>query len=83
MNPLSSPHDGGSHPTRPGWAKAGLAILGILALVLIARSGELSGWLPFLLILACPLMHRFRHRGHSVGGQAGAAADPSATEPRD
>lgn len=81
MNPLSSPHDGGSHPTRSFWAKAGLAILGILALVLIARSGELSGWLPFLLLLACPLMHRFMHRGH--GHRAGHAADRGTTDSRD
>jgi hypothetical protein len=22
------------------------------------------GWLPYLLLLACPLMHLFMHRGH-------------------
>ena len=28
------------------------------------------GYLPFLLILACPLMHLFMHRGHGHGGHA-------------
>lgn len=28
------------------------------------------GYLPFLLILACPLMHMFMHRGHGHGGHA-------------
>ena len=28
-------------------------------------------WLPFLLILACPLMHVFMHRGHGGHGHGG------------
>ena len=30
---------------------------------------HLFGWLPFLLLAACPLMHVFHHRGH--GGDHG------------
>ncbi|MCU7375687.1 DUF2933 domain-containing protein [Paucibacter sp. O1-1] len=30
---------------------------------------HLLGALPYLIILACPLMHLFIHRGHHQGGQ--------------
>lgn len=30
---------------------------------------HLLGFLPYLLLLACPLMHLFMHRGHGHGGQ--------------
>ena len=30
---------------------------------------HLLGALPYLIILACPLMHLFMHRGHRQGGQ--------------
>lgn len=26
------------------------------------------GWLPYLIILACPLLHMFMHRGHGSHG---------------
>lgn len=26
---------------------------------------HVMGWLPYLLLLACPLMHLFHHHGHS------------------
>jgi hypothetical protein len=31
--------------------------------------GHLLGIAPYLLFLACPLMHLFMHRGHGHGGQ--------------
>ncbi|HVJ40973.1 MAG TPA: DUF2933 domain-containing protein [Dongiaceae bacterium] len=34
---------------------------------------HLYGWLPFLFILACPLMHIFMHHGH--GGHGGHGND--------
>lgn len=30
---------------------------------------HLLGALPYLIILACPVMHLFMHRGHHHGGQ--------------
>ena len=48
---------------------------------------HLFGLLPFLLLLACPLMHFFMHGGHGHGGggppSSGAAADdpPSKGDP--
>ncbi|MGA0609615.1 DUF2933 domain-containing protein [Caldimonas sp. KR1-144] len=32
------------------------------------HTAHLFGALPYLVILACPLMHAFMHRGHDRGG---------------
>jgi len=44
--------------------------LGALALgyLIIEHRPHLFGWLPYLIILACPLMHFFMHRGHHHHG---------------
>jgi Protein of unknown function (DUF2933) len=45
---------------------------------------HLAGWipyLPYLLLLACPLMHLFMHGGHGHGGHgSNEAANESAKE---
>lgn len=52
--------------------------LGIAALLLIvehrAHALEAMPYLPYLLILACPLMHLFMHRGHSGHGHGSSEA---------
>ena len=54
-------------------SRTGIAVLvfgAIIAFFLITEhQAHLWGWLPFLLLLACPLMHIFMHGGH--GGHAG------------
>lgn len=40
-----------------------LALIGIFFFIQPGASGY--GWLPILLLMACPLMHLFMHRGHS------------------
>ncbi len=62
------------HEHHRGWfSAANIALYGFLAIAafyLIAEHrAHLLGWLPFLLILACPLLHVFMHRGH--GGHGG------------
>ena len=42
------------------WVFAALA----LVYLIVAHPAHLLGWLPFLVIMACPLMHLFMHRGH-------------------
>ena len=32
------------------------------------HQAHLYGWLPYLVLAACPLMHLFMHRGHHHGG---------------
>lgn len=38
---------------------------------------HLFGALPFLLVLLCPLMHLFMHRGHNGHARGGSAPNPS------
>lgn len=39
--------------------------------LLSEHRAHLLGTLPFLLLLACPLMHLFMHGGHGHGGHDG------------
>jgi hypothetical protein len=50
----------------------GAAALGYL---IIEHRPHLFGWLPYLIILACPLMHLFMHRGHHGHHYGGAPSD--------
>jgi len=46
--------------------KITLAIFAAVALVLLwgEHKGHLFGALPWLILLACPLIHKFMHGGH-------------------
>lgn len=62
------------------FSAANIALYGFLtiaAFYLIAEHrAHLLGWLPFLLILACPLLHVFMHGRH--GGHGGDKNSPKA-----
>ena len=45
------------------WLIWALAALGV-ALLVIDHWAHVLGILPYLVLLACPLMHFFMHRGH-------------------
>ena len=71
------------HPTKAGFwrTKSGIVtciFLGIAAILLIfehrVHALEAMPYLPYLLILACPLMHLFMHRGHSGHGHGSSEA---------
>lgn len=69
---MSLDHD--RQPTPGFWkSRTGLVTLGFLAIALFflltEHRAHVFGVLPWLLILACPLMHLFMHRGHGHGGQ--------------
>ena len=75
MNHDHSQHD--SEP-KPFWGSRysfGLIVLGAIAtyFLLSEHRAHFFGALPFLLLLACPLMHVFMHGGH--GGHGGGHAD--------
>lgn len=64
-----SPH----HHTEQGqkiwfFSRTGLVVCGFLVaiafLIATGHSAHLLGVLPYLLLLACPLMHIFMHGGH-------------------
>lgn len=52
---------------------AGLTLLVAIAVagfyLLTEHTAHVFGALPYLLVLACPLMHVFMHRGHGHGAQ--------------
>ena len=60
----------------PDW-RVGLVLLAFLAIagffLLTEHRAHLFGFLPFLLLLACPLLHVFMHSGHGGHDQNGAA----------
>jgi hypothetical protein len=41
-----------------------------LSYLIVMHRPHLLGWLPYLIILACPLMHFFMHRGHRHHGSS-------------
>ena len=55
--------------------------LGVAAFFLITEHGaHLFGFLPFALLLLCPLMHLFMHGGHGDHGSHDGAGSPSREE---
>lgn len=55
---------------RANWFFLGfLAIAGYF--LITEHQAHVIPYLPFLLLLACPLMHLFMHGGHGHGGHAG------------
>lgn len=63
-------------------SKSGLAVcafLGLAGVILILEHrARVLEWLPYLLLLACPLMHFFMHGKH--GGHSGQVTGSSSTE---
>lgn len=62
------PHDG-QHEHVPLWrTRSGIVLCGFLLVagfyLLTEHTTHVFGVLPYLLILACPLMHLFMHHGH-------------------
>jgi hypothetical protein len=52
------------------WSRSGLVLVGFLLIagffILTEHTAHVLGVLPYLLLLACPLLHLF-HRGHGGG----------------
>ena len=60
-----------------------IAFLAIAAFFLFTEhSAHLLGILPYLFLLACPLMHLFMHHGHGGDGQHSHRHDSSEGEPK-
>lgn len=58
------------------WVFAGFAVVALFFLLTEHRA-HLYGWLPFLLVAACPLMHLLHgHGGHAGHGSHGANDEP-------
>jgi hypothetical protein len=61
---------------------AGLALLVVIAVggfyLVTEHTAHLLGALPYLLLLACPLMHVFMHHGH--GGHGHQHGQPGSSD---
>jgi hypothetical protein len=70
---ISEAEPGRSFPRIP-WTLGVCVFLAIGAFFLWEEHrAHLLGALPYLLLLACPLMHLFMHRGHGNGGSDSAS----------
>ncbi len=70
-----------------GWrSPAGIALVGFALVgsfvILQEHFGHALGVLPYLLLLACPLMHLLMHRGHASHGNPGDSAPAEPEERR-
>ncbi len=68
-------HDSASHDDRPAPFWGSRFAIGWIVLAAVAgyflvteHRAHVFGALPYLLLLACPLMHVFMHRGHGGHG---------------
>ncbi|WP_227370697.1 DUF2933 domain-containing protein [Halomonas sp. M20] len=56
-------------PSKGGFTLiAGLALAAVVLLLWEDHKAHLLGALPWLILLACPLIHVFMHRGHGSHG---------------
>lgn len=62
----NGPPTGDSRDRKTKWAWIGFAVVAGFFLLTEHRA-HLFGVLPFLLLLACPLIHLFHHGGHGSG----------------
>lgn len=86
-------HEHDPHQTPPDFWRSrysvGLLVIGAVAayFLLAEHWAHVAGALPFLLVLACPLMHLFMHggHGHRHGDEAprGTPSKPDSTHAGD
>ena len=59
----------GNKPSRSAWLTVGLMVAFIAAFYFLREHwGHVLGAWPYLLLLACPLIHLVMHRGRGGGG---------------
>ena len=79
-------HSGGERSSGDQWrARSGLVAIGFFLVAALLLFWEhrvhVLGYLPLLLLLACPLMHLFMHHGHGHHGHE-RPSDAPARSPR-
>lgn len=83
---MNSSHEHlGGQPSGPNWSRINqwLLWIGLAAAVgwmFYRHNAHLTQLLPFLFLLACPLMHLFGHGHHGRHGRHGGHADDSLSD---
>lgn len=78
MHQPQRPAHGQQAPHRSRWVLAGFLAIALFFLLTEHRA-HLYGILPYLLLLACPLMHLFHghgHHGHGAPGDVRHRSEP-------
>jgi len=71
----SQPHEGTDQASRGKWAMIGFLLI-IAFFLWTEHRAHLLGVVPYLLVLACPLMHLLHHgRGHGRDHRAAPGSD--------
>ena len=80
-------HDHGQNtPPEPKsfWSKTNIAFIGFILIagfyLITEHRAHLFGYLPIILLLACPLLYLFMHGGHGHGGSDGKRQQPPGTD---
>lgn len=86
MHQPNHPAPGHVAASHTRWVLVGFLLIAAFFLLTEHRA-HLFGILPYLLLLACPLMHLFHGHGHhshasSAGDQTAESAQPEASNPR-
>lgn len=79
-DPLHTPSSASETPRRAGAIKGAVVMTALIAAFFLLREhwGHVAGYWPYLLLMACPLMHLFHgHGGHGHHGHYDAAAPRS------
>lgn len=65
-------------------SKSGIVFIGFLAIagytLIVEHGNHLAPYLPWLILLACPLMHLFMHHGHGSHNHNHDTAEPKFDE---
>lgn len=75
-------HNDGRTQSAAKWVFIGFLLVAGYFLIMEHRAhlGGVLTYLPFLLLLACPLLHLFHHGGHGGGGHRPTEASNESTK---
>ena len=70
------------------WSRSNIVLIAFLAIagfyLITEHRAHVFGYLPFLLLLACPLLHMFMHGGHGAhGGKQDGSGSTQSTDKQD
>lgn len=84
--PANHEHHHDARPQGPNWSRINqwllwLGLAAAVAWMFYRHNAHLAQLLPFLILLACPLMHLFGHGGHGGHDGHGSPGDDERSAP--